>query len=117
MTSYNEKRRHQRAKVSVPLRISSFRGGTVSLLGSSTARDISEGGISSHVTQFVQMAKRLVLEIDIPGTGTPAKAIAKVAWIGKDSSGDGYRVGLQFLDADKKDRETLKSYMSSVTQT
>jgi hypothetical protein len=114
MNGHEEKRRHQRAKVSLPLKISSFKGGTVSLLGSSAASDISEGGISSHVPQFVQMAKRLMLEMDIPGTQTPARAIAKVAWIGKESDGEGYRVGLQFLDSDKKDKETLAKYMSSV---
>jgi c-di-GMP-binding flagellar brake protein YcgR len=111
MNTYEEKRKHRRTKAFVPVKISSLAGGAVSVLGSSETGDISEGGISSRLPGFVQMAKRLVLEMDIPGITAPARAIAKVAWIEKDPSGNGYRVGLQFLDADRKDRENLRSYI------
>lgn len=75
--------------------------------------DISEGGISSRLPGFVQMAKRLVLEMSIPGTSSPARAIAKVAWIKKETSGDGYSIGLQFLESSPAGREALKRYVSA----
>ena len=53
-------------------------------------RNLSEGGIHFKANEFISMACRLILEMDMPMFTKPVKAISKVAWIRKARSGDDY---------------------------
>jgi len=105
-----EKRRFQRRESNLPLRYKNIKTATAPL--GSLTKDISEGGISFKTTEFISLACRLVVEITLPTVQRPIKAISKVAWIRKLSSGEQYELGNQFLEISKEDKGLITDYMS-----
>ena len=115
MNATVENRKHTRVKTHIPVRIRTLRGGA-SIEGiSSITKNLSEGGIRFRTAEFISMACRLILELDIPMFTKPVKAISKVAWIRKSPSGEDYEIGNQFLEMSKKDRELVSEYVDSLT--
>ncbi|MCK5450786.1 MAG: PilZ domain-containing protein [Candidatus Omnitrophica bacterium] len=78
-------------------------------------RNLSEGGIHFKANEFISMACRLILEMDMPMFTKPVKAISKVAWIRKARSGDDYEIGNQFLEISKQDKALVSEYVNSLT--
>jgi len=110
-----EKRRYQRVKSHIPVRYRKLRGGGVGIIdASSISNNLSQGGIRFRTGEFISMACRLILELDIPMLTKPIKAISKVAWIKKAESSDDYVVGSQFLEISKQDKEYISKYVSSL---
>ena len=109
-----ERRKHNREKVTLPLTINKLKGTTVSFVGSSRSRDLSEGGIAFKCPEFMPMAKRMLLEIEIPIDESSVKAIAKVAWISKGSPDEGFSIGTQFLEVKKEDAKKIHSFMQTL---
>ena len=105
-----EKRRFERIESNLPLRYKNIRTST-GPMGSLT-KNISEGGISFKTNEFISLACRLVVEINLPTVQRPIKAISKVAWIRKLSSGEQYELGNQFLEISKEDRGLITDYVS-----
>jgi PilZ domain. len=105
-----ENRRFQRIESDLPVRYKNLKTATVPL--GSLTKDISEGGICFKTSEFISLACRLVVEINLPTTQRPIKAISKVAWIRKTSAGDQYELGNQFLEISKEDRNTITDYVS-----
>jgi len=105
-----EKRRFQRIDSSLPLRYKNIKTATVPM--GSLTKDISEGGIRFKTNEFISLACRLVVEVTLPTTQKPIKAISKVAWIRKLSSGEQYELGNQFLEISKEDRGLITDYVS-----
>jgi c-di-GMP-binding flagellar brake protein YcgR len=105
-----EKRRFQRIDSNLPLRYKNIKTGTVPM--GSLTRDISEGGIRFKTNEFISLACRLVVEITLPTMQRPVKAISKVAWIRKLSSGEKYELGNQFLEISKEDKGIITDYVS-----
>ena len=114
MSEKNEKRKHARVKTHIPVRYRKMRDGAGVQGESSISRNLSQGGIRFRTGEFISMACRLILELDIPMFTKPVKAISKVAWIRKTPSGDDYEVGNQFLEMSKKDRELIAEYVDSL---
>jgi len=110
-----EKRKYQRVKTHIPVRYRKLRDGAGSIGEGSLSRDISSGGIHFRTGEFISMACRLILELDIPMLAKPVKAISKVAWIRKTDSGDDYEVGNQFLEISKQDRDRISEYIESMS--
>jgi len=110
-----EKRKHQRVKTHIPVRYRKLRDGAGVSGASSITKNLSQGGIRFRTAEFISMACRLILELDIPMFTKPVKAISKVAWIKKAASGDDYEVGNQFLEMSKKDKELVSEYVNSLT--
>jgi len=111
-----EQRRHERVKTHIPIRYRKLRD-TAGMSGaSSLSKNISQGGIRFRTAEFISMACRLILELDIPMFNKPVKAISKVAWIRKAGSGDDYEVGNQFLEISKKDKELITEYVDSLSK-
>lgn len=108
-----ERRRTQRIDSNLPVRYKNLRT-TTSPMGSLT-KDISEGGIRFKTTEFISLACRLVVEITIPTVQRPIKAISKVAWIRKASSGNQYELGNQFLEISKEDKAAITDYVSRLS--
>ena len=104
-----EKRRFQRIDSNLPLRYKNIKTATVPV--GSLTKDISEGGIRFKTNEFISLACRLVVEITLPTVQRPVKAISKVAWIRKLSSGEQYELGNQFLEISKEDRGLITDYM------
>lgn len=114
MTESNEQRKHPRVKTHIPIRYRKIRGGATGEGESSISKNLSQGGIRFRTADFISMACRLILELDIPMFNKPVKAISKVAWIRKAVSGDDYEVGNQFLEMSKKDKELVSEYVESL---
>ena len=108
-----EKRRFQRVDSNLPLRYKNIKTATVPM--GSLTKDISEGGISFKTNEFISLACRLVVEITLPTVQRPIKAISKVAWIRKLSSGEQYELGNQFLEISKEDRGLITDYVSRLS--
>ena len=109
-----EKRKFPRADTHIPLKYKQLRAsGGVSGTGTVT-KNLSEGGVRFRASEFVAMACRLILELDVPQFDKPIKAISKVAWIRKVASGDEYEIGNQFLEISKEDKKYVAEYIEQL---
>jgi c-di-GMP-binding flagellar brake protein YcgR len=117
MENYNssaeDKRRFKRVNASVALDYRDLKN-SAALPKGSLLRNISEGGVCFSSKEFMSLACRLVLNINLPDSPKPIKAISKVAWIRRLPSGDLYEMGNQFLEIAKEDRAHVASFVSSV---
>lgn len=108
-----EKRRFPRIDSNLPVKYRNLRMATVPM--GSLTKDISEGGIRFKTNEFISLACRLVIEINLPTFPRPIKAISKVAWIKKMSSGDQYELGNQFLEISKEDKTVITDYVNRLS--
>jgi len=108
-----EKRRHPRVESNLPVQYRNLKK-AVALPTGSLSTNISEGGVRFKSNEFISLACRLVLEITLPTTSRPIKAISKVAWIRKLPSGDAYELGNQFIDMTKEDKEHIVAFISNL---
>jgi c-di-GMP-binding flagellar brake protein YcgR len=79
--------------------------------------DIGEGGVRFKSNEFISLACRLLLEINLPTIVKPVKAISKVAWIRKTPERKEYEIGNQFLEMSKEDREHIVSFINRLLKT
>ena len=114
MKDRTERRKQPRIEAHVPVRYHKLRDGAGDKEASSITRNISKNGLRFRTTEFVSMACRLIVELDIPVFTKPIKAISKVAWIRKSPSGDDYEVGNQFLEMSKEDKALISEYIDSL---
>jgi len=114
VTEQQEQRKCERVKTHIPVKYRKLRDGAGVEGSGSLSKDISQGGIHFRTNEFISMACRLILELDIPMLTRPIKAISKVAWIRKTDSGADYEVGNQFLEISKKDKELISEYVNSL---
>ena len=105
-----ERRRFQRIDSNLPVRYKNIKTATVPV--GSLTNDISEGGIRFKTNEFISLACRLVVEVTLPTAQRPIKAISKVAWIRKLSSGDQYELGNHFLEISKEDKVLITDYVN-----
>lgn len=115
MNNRAENRKHPRVKTHITVRYRNLREGAGAPGESSLTADMSRGGIRFRAEEFISMACRLILELDIPICSKPIKAISRVAWIRKADSGNEYEIGNQFLEMSKKDQDLISEYVGSIT--
>jgi len=116
MENFNDiqdKRRFKRISVNMPLQYKNLRR-LGELPAGSLTKNISEGGVCFKSREFISLACRLVVEINIPTTTKPVKAISKVAWIRKLPVSDEYELGNQFLDMTKEDKVHVQNFVNGV---
>ncbi|MFH1309093.1 MAG: PilZ domain-containing protein [Candidatus Omnitrophota bacterium] len=113
MEKQEEKRKNARIKVHLPLRFRKLRSGAGIQGVSSISKNLSQDGICFRTNEFVSMACRLILELDVPKADKPIKAISKVTWIRKADSGNAYEVGNRFLEMSKTDKECILKYVDA----
>ncbi|MBL7073493.1 MAG: PilZ domain-containing protein [Candidatus Omnitrophica bacterium] len=106
-----EQRKNVRIKVHVPLSFRKLRDGAGVQGVSSISKNLSGDGVCFRTSQFVSMACRLILELDIPKLEKPIKAISKVTWIRKTGSGTEYEIGNRFLEMSKIDKANILKYV------
>jgi len=106
-----EQRKDMRIKVHVPLSFRKLRDGAGVRGVSSISKNLSGDGVCFRTSQFVSMACRLILELDIPKLEKPIKAISKVTWIRKTGSGTEYEIGNRFLEMSKVDKANILKYV------
>jgi len=108
-----ERRKFARIKTRIPLEYKNLRTKDKDTKGV-LAKDISEGGIRFLSSEFLSLANRLVVAINIPTSARQVKAISKIAWIKKLPAGDMYEVGNQFLEISKEDKQEVARYVKAV---
>ncbi len=116
MENYNplgEQRRYKRINADLALEYKDLKK-ISGLPKGSLLKNISEGGICFHSNDFMSLACRLILNISLPNTVKPIKAISKVAWIKRLPLGDQYELGNQFLEISKEDRAYIADFVKSV---
>jgi len=109
-----ERRKYNRVNSMLPLQYKKLKEVADGTIGAIT-RDVGEGGAKFVSNEFLPLATRLVVELFLPAQPKPVKAISKVAWIKKASSGDQYEIGNQFLELGKGDRGQLAEFISRNT--
>ena len=114
--SGEDKRRYKRVDASLPLEYKDLRK-AAALPKGSLLRNISEGGISFNSKEFMSLACRLVLNINLPNSPKPIKAISKVAWIKRLPLGEQYELGNQFLEISKEDKAQIVDFVKNVFDT
>ncbi len=109
MLNFGEKRKYSRIDARVPLQYREL-GGDRSQKGAVT-KNLSEGGVKFHTDKFISLACRMVVELALPTSSKPIRAISKVAWIKKMPVGDSYEIGNQFLDMSKEDKGMISDFV------
>ncbi len=109
MQDFEERRKHPRISVSIPLRYKELRGRSYLSKGT-VSKNLSEGGVRFRTDRFVSLACHLVVEMSLPTIARPIKAISKVAWIKKLPAGDDFEIGNQFLALSNEDEAALSAY-------
>lgn len=114
--SIDEKRRYKRIESALAVRYKNLRQGDGSSQ-ESLAKNISEGGVCFNSGEFISLACRLIVEINLPTTPKPIKAISKVAWIRKLPMADQYQIGNHFLEITKEDKDLISRFINQVLKT
>ena len=115
ITSVEEKRKHKRVDSNLAVQYKNLRQIGEMPCGSLT-RNLSEGGVCFKSNKFISLACRLVLEINLPNSPKPIKAISKVAWIRKVPSSDQYELGNQFLEITREDKTSIMNFVNAALQ-
>ena len=115
MDGYAEKRKYPRLETHIPVRYRKLGDAEGVLRSSTITKDLSAGGVHFKANEFISMACRLIVELDMPMFVKPVKAISKVAWIRKGNSEDTYEIGNQFLEISKKDKDLVEEYLNGLT--
>lgn len=113
MSIYIEKRKFPRANVALPLHYKELQRNIPSDRNVLT-RNLSEGGARFNIDEFIPLQCRLVLEVYLPFTPKPIRAISKVVWIKKLPVRDEYEIGTQFLNMTKEDNEIISNYIKKI---
>lgn len=108
----SDKRKTSRVKVHIPVRYRKLRDSDNVKEGFSISRDIGIGGVRFRTTEFISMACKLIVEVEVPNVEKPVKAISKIAWIRKTNSPNEYEVGNQFVEMSKEDRALITEYVT-----
>lgn len=114
MNNQTEKRKYPRITTHIPVKYRRLTDPEGEAKSSVITADISEAGIRFKVAEFISMACRLILELDVPMFSRPIKAISRVAWIAKASQDGNYEIGNQFLEMSKEDKELISEYVNSL---
>jgi len=115
MEDHSDHRKHLRVTTHIPVKYRKLKDSIDVERTGTITRNLSEGGVYFKADEFISMACRLILELDMPMFTKPVKAIAKVAWIKKSRSGDDYEIGNQFLEISKQDKELVSEYVNSLS--
>ena len=115
MESYNltkDKRRYKRVGASLAFEYRDLKKMSELPKGSLLV-NIGEGGICFSSKQFMSLACRLILNMTLPNSIKPIKAISKVAWIRKLPLDGQYELGGQFLEIAKEDKAQIVDFVNS----
>ena len=114
VTENTEQRKHQRVEAHVPVKYCKLRNGAGIKGASSISKNLSQGGVRFRAAEFISMACRLILEVDIPMSARSVKAISRVAWIRKSASVDNFEIGSQFIEMSEEDKKLISKYIGNL---
>lgn len=79
-------------------------------------RDISESGVRFLSYEFLTKDTLLELTVNLKKIPFSFETQAVVRWIRKDSTGERYEVGAEFLDIPQKAHQILTQYIDSIPE-
>jgi c-di-GMP-binding flagellar brake protein YcgR len=115
LNKVDERRRYRRIDSALSVRYRNLRKNENPTI-ESLSKNIGEGGVCFNSGEFISLACRMIVEITLPTTPKPIKAISKVAWIRKIPAGDSYQIGNQFLEITKDDRDRISQFINQVVK-
>lgn len=107
---FPERRQQLRVNTAMSVQYRGIRQADDSVV-SAISRDISTGGVSLLVNEFISVFTRLVLDIAVPSAPKPVRVVSKVAWIRKRPYGEQYEVGAQFMDMSEEDKRGVFDFV------
>lgn len=107
---FPEKRKFERINTTMSVQYRGIRQASDSVI-SAISRDISTGGVRLLVNEFISVFTRLVLEIAVPSSPKPVRAVSKVAWVRKRPYGEQYEVGVEFMDMPDEGRRGICDFV------
>ena len=130
----HDKRDYPRLPKEVPLTITKLEYPfSTEVDESGVLRDIAKGGIGFTVANAYEPGTRLSLKINLKGwrryvksvvsiiddsagtvENTPLTAIAEVVWMIPSPDGNGYEIGVKFLDIYEDEYKALKKYLENM---
>jgi c-di-GMP-binding flagellar brake protein YcgR len=113
MLTFEERRRFKRVEEHIPVHFRDMRVG-VKMTDNSLTKNLSEGGAKFHSYNFLPLSSLLMVEVTLPSTPKPVKAISSVAWIRKLPSVDEYELGVHFIHMTREDKATVSDYIHKV---
>lgn len=107
---FEEKRLTPRIKLSTPLRYQ-IRGEPE--FNTTVSDDISVGGLSFYESKFIAPKTPLNLEINV--LSRILRPMGRVAWSSPLPHSDRYRLGIEFLEFNLKEKDYLSDYIDMQT--
>ena len=109
--SWKERRRFRRIRLKEPVR---YELKDPRQYGGCVAGDISAGGIKIILNDFIPLGTELALQVRLIGSqivDCPGRAV----WVEKIAFGDGYRVGLRFMEGktSPESREVIHHFVEN----
>ena len=108
VSNQEEKRRSPRIKLGIPLRYQ-VRG--VPESRDVLSEDLSTGGLSFTVPNFIAPATYVMLELNI--LSKVLTSAGRVAWSVQIAHSDRYRLGIEFVELNPKERYYIGDYIDT----
>lgn len=117
-----ERRRFPRKPVRLKVTYQCLEKGSVAPPEKNLAQDLAAGGLAMHSDRVLPKGQLLMLSLYLPHgldaaeqpeSGADASAVhilSRVAWCAPAHQG-GFDLGVQFLDMDRDDRQSMKSFL------
>lgn len=105
----NEKRKHPRLKLSLPLFCNSL---TSRFSFYSAFEDISIGGLSLVDIRFLSLNELLKLKIEFPGR--TVRCEGKIVWLKNLPDSEDKKAGVEFTNMEPKNRDYIKDFISDM---
>jgi hypothetical protein len=120
-----ERRRYPRMPLRLRLSYQCLERGSVAPPEKNLAQDLAAGGLAMHCERVLPQGQLLMLQLFLPpakagapDTGTEyheeessvVSILSRVAWCAPARKG-GFDLGVQFLDMDRDDRQTMKGFL------
>ena len=112
MSQYQEKRQYPRKEGSFPFRYRETLG-TPSPFRGALVKDVSLGGLRFRTEDFLPLDTSLILELSLPESTRPVRAITRVAWSRKLSSGERYEIGGEFVEMIPSEKRSLEGFLEA----
>ncbi len=108
MFGQEEKRRSPRIRLGTPLRYQ-VRG--VSEFRNALSENVSKDGVSFTCANFMAPSTHLMLEMSI--LSRTLTSAARVAWARPIAHSDNYRLGVEFVELNPKERDYIGDYIDT----
>ena len=81
-------------------------------LSQSRTTDISRGGMGVFSRVEIPVGQEITIELDLQDKGEPVFVIGRVQWVREEKNGQGFRMGMSFVDILYGSKERLRDFFS-----